>query len=336
MNLLAHYHILLANPEMLWLFLLLPFLLWLYFKKGRKQKVSLNISSVDELRKIPISWKVRARWWMPFLEVLALICMVIALSRPQQTNTNESINSNGINIVMALDISGSMLSEDFKPNRIEAAKKIAIHFVEGRPSDRIGLVIFAGESYTQCPLTIDHNVLVEQIEKVQSGMLEDGTAIGMGLGTAVDRLRHAKGKSKVVILMTDGVNNTGKIDPQTALELAKAYQIKVYTIGIGTIGKALYPVPTPFGIQKQLLPVQIDEALLKEIAKQTGGEYFRATDNKKLKQIYEQIDHLEKTKIEVNAFKEYKDLFYPFVLIAIGALFLSMLLRLTLFRTITV
>lgn len=335
MNILARYHILLANPEMLWLLLLLPLLIWYYYEKKRKQKVSLNISSTQALKQIAVPWKVKARALMPALETVAFICLVLALSRPQQTNTNESISSNGINIVLALDISGSMLSEDFRPNRIEAAKKIAIQFVKNRSADRIGLVIFAGESYTQCPLTIDHQVLIEQIDKVKSGMLEDGTAIGMGLGTAVDRLRHVKGNSKVVILMTDGVNNTGKIDPQTALELAKAYKVRVYTIGVGTIGKALYPVPTPFGVQKQLLPVQIDEPLLKEIASETGGRYFRATDNKKLKEIYNQIDQLEKTKIEIKAFKEYKDLFFPFALVALGAFVLSLLLRLTWFRSIT-
>lgn len=335
MNFLAHYHIQLANPELLWLLLLLPLFAWYFFSKKRKQKVSLNISTLEGLQKIPVSWKVKARGLMPILEGIAFVCIIIALSRPQKTNTTQSIDSKGINLVIALDISGSMLSEDFTPNRIEAAKKIAIQFVKDRPADRIGLVVFAGESYTQCPLTIDHNVLIDQIRKVESGMLEDGTAIGMGLGTAVDRLRHADGKSKVIILMTDGVNNTGKIDPETALELAKAYQIRVYTIGIGTHGKALYPVPTPFGVQKQMLPVQIDEALLKQIANQTGGQYFRATDNKKLKDIYDQIDQLEKTKIKVNAFKEYKDLFFPFVFVALGALFFSLLLRFTLFRSIT-
>lgn len=335
MNFLAHYHIQLANPELLWLLLLLPLFAWYFFSKKRKQKVSLNISTLEGLQKIPVSWKVKARGLMPILEGIAFVCIIIALSRPQKTNTTQSIDSKGINLVIALDISGSMLSEDFTPNRIEAAKKIAIQFVKDRPADRIGLVVFAGESYTQCPLTIDHNVLIDQIRKVESGMLEDGTAIGMGLGTAVDRLRHAGGKSKVIILMTDGVNNTGKIDPETALELAKAYQIRVYTIGIGTHGKALYPVPTPFGVQKQMLPVQIDEALLKQIANQTGGQYFRATDNKKLKDIYDQIDQLEKTKIKVNAFKEYKDLFFPFVFVALGALFFSLLLRFTLFRSIT-
>lgn len=335
MNFLAHYHIQLANPELLWLLLLLPLFAWYFFSKKRKQKVSLNISTLEGLQKIPVSWKVKARGLMSILEGIAFVCIIIALSRPQKTNTTQSIDSKGINLVIALDISGSMLSEDFTPNRIEAAKKIAIQFVKDRPADRIGLVVFAGESYTQCPLTIDHNVLIDQIRKVESGMLEDGTAIGMGLGTAVDRLRHADGKSKVIILMTDGVNNTGKIDPETALELAKAYQIRVYTIGIGTHGKALYPVPTPFGVQKQMLPVQIDEALLKQIANQTGGQYFRATDNKKLKDIYDQIDQLEKTKIKVNAFKEYKDLFFPFVFVALGALFFSLLLRFTLFRSIT-
>lgn len=279
--------------------------------------------------------KARLRPLMLILECLAFVAIVIALSRPQRTNTTESINSNGINIVLCMDISGSMLSEDFKPNRIEAAKNIAVQFVKERPADRIGLVVFAGESYTQCPLTIDHNVLIDQLHKIHSGMLVDGTAIGMGLGTAVDRLRHAQGKSKVVILMTDGVNNTGKIDPQTALELAKAYQIKVYTIGVGTEGEALFPVQTPMGIQKQMLPVQIDEPLLKQIAGQTGGQYFRATNNKKLSDIYKTIDQLEKTKIKVNAFKEYTDVFFPFVFIALGALVLALILRLTWFRSIT-
>lgn len=335
MNFLARYHIQLANPEMLWLLLLIPLLIWYFFSKKKQQRVTLNLSTLEGMQQIPASWKVKARGLMPVLEIIAFTCIILALSRPQKTNTTQSIDSEGINLAIALDISGSMLSEDFTPNRIEAAKKIAIQFVNDRPADRIGLVVFAGESYTQCPLTIDHNILIDQIRKTESGMLEDGTAIGMGLGTAVDRLRHADGKSKVIILMTDGVNNTGKIDPQTALELAKAYQIRVYTIGIGTHGEALYPVPTPFGVQKQMLPVQIDEALLKQIASQTGGQYFRATDNKNLKDIYDQIDQLEKTKITVNAFKEYKDLFFPFAFVALGSLFLSLLLRLTLFRSIT-
>ena len=335
MRFLNALHIQLANPEMLWLLLLLPLLIWYAVKYKAKRKVTLRLSTIEQIRKTPRSLKARLRPLMLILECLAFGAMVIALSRPQQTNTTESINSKGINIVLCMDISGSMLSEDFKPNRIEAAKKIAVQFVKERPADRIGLVVFAGESYTQCPLTIDHNVLIEQLEKIHSGMLVDGTAIGMGLGTAVDRLRHAQGKSKVVILMTDGVNNTGKIDPQTALELAKAYQIKVYTIGVGTEGEALFPVQTPMGIQKQMLPVQIDEPLLKQIAAQTGGQYFRATNNKKLADIYHTIDQLEKTKIKVNAFKEYKDLFFSFVFVALSALALSLILRLTWFKSIT-
>lgn len=335
MRFLNALHIQLANPEMLWLLLLLPLLIWYAVKYKAKRKATLRLSTIEQIRKTPRSLKARLRPLMLVLECIAFVAIVIALSRPQQTNTTENINSKGINIVLCMDISGSMLSEDFKPNRIEAAKKIAVQFVKERPADRIGLVVFAGESYTQCPLTIDHNVLIEQLEKIHSGMLVDGTAIGMGLGTAVDRLRHAEGKSKVVILMTDGVNNTGKIDPQTALELAKAYQIKVYTIGVGTEGEALFPVQTPMGIQKQMLPVQIDEPLLKQIATQTGGQYFRATNNKKLADIYHTIDQLEKTKIKVNAFKEYKDLFFPFVFIALGALVLSLILRLTWFKSIT-
>lgn len=335
MRFLNALHIQLANPEILWLLLLLPLLIWYAVKYKAKRKVTLRLSTIEQIRKTPRSLKAQLRPLMLVLECIAFVAIVIALSRPQQTNTTENINSKGINIVLCMDISGSMLSEDFKPNRIEAAKKIAVQFVKERPADRIGLVVFAGESYTQCPLTIDHNVLIEQLEKIHSGLLVDGTAIGMGLGTAVDRLRHAEGKSKVVILMTDGVNNTGKIDPQTALELAKAYQIKVYTIGVGTEGEALFPVQTPMGIQKQMLPVQIDEPLLKQIAAQTGGQYFRATNNQKLSDVYHTIDQLEKTKIKVNAFKEYKDLFFPFVFIALGALVLSLFLRLTWFKSIT-
>ncbi len=221
---------------------------------------------------------------------------VLAMARPQKTNVTENVDSEGIDIVLSMDISGSMLAEDFKPNRIEAAISTAMKFVDGRPADRIGLVIFAGESFTQCPITIDHSVVKEQLSQIKSGLLEDGTAIGMGLATAVDRLRDARGKSRVVILMTDGVNNTGLVDPQTALEIAKAYKVRVYTIGIGSEGQALYPVQTPYGLQKQMMPVQIDEKLLQRISRETGGKYYRATGNTKLEDVYKEIDQLEKNQ----------------------------------------
>lgn len=335
MNPLAKWHIILTNPEFLFLLLLLPLIFWYFRKKGNKRGIRMQLSSTENIQKIPDSGKVKSRVILPILLTISFASFILAMARPQKTDTTQSIDSEGIDIVISLDISGSMLAEDFKPNRIEAAKETAINFVKGRPGDRIGLVIFAGESFTQCPITIDHDVLIDQIEKVKPGLLEDGTAIGMGLGTAVDRLRNAKGKSKVVILLTDGVNNTGKIDPMTALEIAKAFKVRVYTIGIGTMGQAMYPYPTPTGVQKRMMPVEIDEALLKKIATETGGNYYRATGNSSLKNIYKEIDKLEKTKIEMNAFKNYEELFFPFALVGVLALFLFLLLKNTYFRTIT-
>lgn len=325
----------LAYPWALLLLLLLPAFLWWQAAQRRKRGLGLKLSSLTPVHNLQASWKVKARILFPILQSVAFISLVLALSRPQQTNTSESINSEGIDMVISMDISGSMLAEDFKPNRIEAAKSTAVRFVRERPTDRIGLVIFAGESFTQCPITIDHQVLNELIMSTQSGMLEDGTAIGMGLATAVDRLRNSQAESKVIILMTDGVNNRGKIDPQTALEIAKAFQVRVYTIGIGTEGKALYPVPTPHGVQKQLMEVQIDEALMKQIARETGGKYFRATDNDALEQIYGEIDQLEKTKIEMQTYRQYKELFFPFAFTALTAMFLIFLLRFVLLKTMT-
>jgi Ca-activated chloride channel family protein len=335
MNWLTSHHIVLANPHVLWLLLLLPLLIWYFYTEHKRRSVALGLSTTRHIRNLPKSWKIRWRGILPVLQLIAFAALIIALSRPQKTDTTQNIDSEGIDIVLSIDISGSMLAEDFKPNRIEAAKNTAIEFVKGRPSDRIGLVIFAGESFTQCPITIDHNVLIDQISKIKSGLLVDGTAIGMGLGTAVDRLRNARGKSRVIILMTDGVNNVGKIDPQTALEIAKAYKVRVYTIGVGTHGEALYPMPTPMGVRKQMVPVQIDEALLKKIARQTGGNYFRATDNKSLKAIYNEIDQLEKTKIEISAYKKYTELFFPFALAAVLAILIAGVLRYTLFKSIT-
>ena len=335
MNWLAQRHIILADPHFLWLLLLLPLFLWWGIYQSKKRGVRFVLSSTQQLGPIQKSFKERARAVLPLLLALSYVFFVLALSRPQKTNTTESVTSEGIDIVISLDISGSMLAEDFKPNRIEAAKETAIEFVNNRPNDRIGLVIFAGESFTQCPITIDHNVLNNQIAKVHSDLLKDGTAIGMGLGTAVDRLRNSNAKSKVIILLTDGVNNTGKIDPLTALEIAKAYDVLVYTVGIGTRGQALYPVPTPMGVQKQMMPVEIDEALLEKISKETGGQYYRATDNQSLKKIYDEIDRLEKTKVELNAFKNYKDLFFPLVVMALGCLGLYIVSKYTYFKTLT-
>lgn len=321
-----------AQPYFLVLLLLLPVWWWL---SSRRRRASLRLTSVSAFARQPKSWKARLLFLLPLLRTLGMAALIIALARPQSSSLNETVESEGIDIVISLDISGSMLAEDFKPNRIEAAKELAADFIDDRPTDRIGLVIFAGESFTQCPVTIDHRVLKEQLNAVKPGLLIDGTAIGMGLATGVDRLRQTTGKSKVLILLTDGVNNTGLIDPQTALELAKTYGVRVYTVGIGTIGQALYPVQTPFGIEKQMAEVQIDEPLLKQIAAQTGGKYYRATGNESLRKVYAEIDQLEKVKIETSSFRQYKELFFSFALFALICIGLEMLLRYMVFRSVT-
>jgi Ca-activated chloride channel family protein len=296
---------------------------------------ALRLTSLAGIDAAIAGGKARYRPVLFFLRIIAIMTLLVALARPQSSNTTENIDSEGIDIVVAMDVSGSMIAEDFKPNRIEAAKEVALKFVDQRPTDRIGLVIFSGESFTMCPITIDHNVLKEQIAQIKNGMITDGTSIGMGLATAVDRLRHSVAKSKVIILMTDGVNNMGLIDPLTALEIAKAFKIKVYTIGIGTTGQAIVPVRTPLGIQKQMQPVEIDEPLLRKIAAETNGRYYRATGNKSLDDVYKEIDKLEKTKVDITSYKHYAELFFPLALIAVVCLALEMLLRYTLFKSIT-
>lgn len=335
MNFADFRHINFANPWFFWLLVIIPVMIWWHFHARKQKEAAFRVSSLEGLTKIPVSWKVRLRPLLLILRILVTGLVIVCLARPQTSNVTENINSEGIDIVLCLDVSGSMLAQDFHPNRIEAAKEVAVKFVKNRPSDRIGLVIFAGESFTQCPITTDHAVLVNQIDKVKSGMLEDGTAIGMGLATSVDRLRDSKAKSKVIILLTDGVNNMGLIDPVTALEITKLYKIRVYTIGVGTQGMAPYPVPLPGGgIQLQKMKVQIDEPLLKKIANETGGAYFRATDNHSLEDIYQQIDQMEKTKVEITAFKNYAELFFPLALAALALLFLEIILRYTLFRSL--
>ncbi len=335
MSLFDYKNITFANPALLVLLLLIPVLIYWYLKKYNNQKASFRVSSLEGIRNLPASWKSRLRPVLIILRILVIALLIVAIARPRTSSVTENLNSEGIDIVLCLDVSGSMLARDFKPDRIEAAKKVAMNFVKGRPTDRIGLVIFAGESFTQCPITTDHAVLLNQIKSVKSGSLEDGTAIGMGLATSVDRLRKSKAKSKVIILLTDGVNNTGLIDPLTALNIAKLYHIKVYTIGVGTIGMAPFPVPIPGGgVQMQQMKVQIDTALLKKIASETGGQYFRATDNRSLQDIYKQIDKMEKTKIKVTSYKQYKELFYPFALAALAFLLIEILLRYTIFKSL--
>jgi Ca-activated chloride channel family protein len=265
--------------------------------------------------------------------VLGLIIIVIA--RPQATDKFQDISTEGIDIILALDISGSMLARDFRPDRLEASKNVATEFISGRPYDRMGLVVFSGESFTQCPLTTDHAVLINLMREIQSGMIEDGTAIGMGLATAVNRIKDSEAKSKVIILLTDGVNNRGEIAPATAAGIAKTYGIRVYTIGVGTQGMAPYPVQTPYGIQYQDMPVEIDEAILKEISLNTGGKYFRATDNDKLIQVYAEIDKLEKSKIDVRQFSRKEEKFLLPAIAAVILLIFEMLLRNSIFRNLT-
>lgn len=268
------------------------------------------------------------------LRTLAMIFFIIALARPQRSFTDQEINTEGIDIVIALDVSGSMLARDFKPDRLEAAKKTAADFIEGRPNDRMGLVVFAGESFTQCPLTIDYKVVLEFLGEIKNGLIEDGTAIGMGLATSVNRLKDSDAKSKVVVLLTDGVNNSGFIDPLTATEAATQFGVRVYTIGVGRRGMAPYPVQTQFGISYQNMKVEIDEDLLQEIADLTGGQYFRATNNEALENIYQKIDDLEKSKIQVTVLTRETEEFYIFLFIGLGLFLLEILLRYAVVKSI--
>jgi Ca-activated chloride channel family protein len=244
------------------------------------------------------------------LRILALAFLMVAFARPQTFSSGENIYTEGIDIAMVLDISGSMLAEDFKPNRLDAAKKVIDDFIKGRTTDKIGLVIFSGESFTQCPLTIDYSVLRNLLKDIHSGMIQDGTAIGNAIANGVNRLKDSKAKSKVMILLTDGVNNAGEIDPVTSAQIAQQFGIRIYTVGVGTMGEAPYPFQTPFGKRYQMVPVEIDEALLKQISNITGGKYFRATNNRKLVEIYEEIDRLEKTRVEVTSYRHAKELYF--------------------------
>ncbi|HKJ42111.1 MAG TPA: VWA domain-containing protein [Sunxiuqinia sp.] len=322
------------NPEFFYLLLvLIPMLAW-YIFKHRKAGASIRYSTTMGFKGISKGWKYYLRHAPFVLQMAGIGLLSVALARPQSSNSWQDVTTEGIDIVIALDISSSMLARDFQPNRLDAAKKVATEFISGRPNDKIGLVIFSGESFTQCPLTTDHAVLINLFNEVHSGMIEDGTAIGNGLATAVARLKDSKDKSKVIILLTDGENNRGEIAPETAAELAKTYGIRVYTIGIGTIGTAPYPVQTPFGTQIRDVPVKIDEATLQKIADITGGRYFRATDNQKLVHIYNEIDKLEKSKIDVKHYSKKDERFQLFALLAGIFLIIGLLLKTTIFRNI--
>ncbi len=323
-----------AHKGFFFLFILIPIFIAWYILRQRKIQNNIVISSFVGFRGIKPSFRQYLRH-VPFIfRILAFSAIIIVLVRPQSSATGQNVTTEGIDIMLALDISGSMRSEDFTPNRIGAAKKVATEFIDGRPNDRIGLVIFSAEGFSMCPMTTDHAVLKNLFAKVEPGMLDDGTAIGEGLATAVSRIKDSKTKSKVIILMTDGVNNMGKISPADAGVIANTFGIRVYTIGIGTNGTAPYPFKTPFGIQYQQMEVQIDEALLKEIATETGGKYFRATDNTKLTAIYKEIDKLEKTKVELTEFRSYSECFLPYALFAALLLLSEIVLRYTLLRSL--
>lgn len=322
-----------ANPEYFYLLLVIPLMGVWYWYKNRRSKAEIQLSTTLPFAQTGISFKQIMYHGLFGLRILAIALLIVALTRPQTSSSSQDVSIEGIDIVMALDISSSMLAEDLKPNRLEAAKNVAINFIDGRPNDRVGLVVFAGETFTQVPLTTDHEVVKNLFEDVKSGMIEDGTAIGDGLATAVSRLRDSKAISKVIILLTDGVNNAGSVDPVSAAEIAKLYGIRIYTIGVGSMGTAPYPVQTPFGTRYQNMEVNIDEGLLKKVAKMTDGEYFRATSNNKLKQIYDQIDKLEKSKIDVTEFHKKTEKFYIFALIAAILFVLEIVLRNTIFRT---
>ena len=320
-------------PKLLWLLavpvLLLLRYLWMELK-GRRPHLRVSTgapwlaggtSPLAILRHLPM-----------LLRTAALVLIVVAIARPRSSTEVEKIDTEGIDISLAMDVSTSMLARDFKPDRISAAKDIAIEFIAQRPSDRMAIVVFAGESYTQCPLTTDRATLINLMKEVQTGLIEDGTAIGNGLATAVARMKDSDAKSRVVILLTDGVNNSGEVSPQTAAEIAKTYGIRVYTIGVGANGMAPYPVMTPWGVEMQQMKVEIDEDLLKEIASVTGGRYFRATDNTKLSEIYSEINKMEKARTTIDSFPVYKELFGKYALAALICLLLEMLVRLLIRR----
>ncbi len=318
-------------PKLLWL-LILPLLLiahYLYLElAGRRPHMRVSTSA---------AWKgsgvLNVIRHLPFaLRIAALVLIIICIARPRSSTQVEKIDTEGIDIVLAMDVSTSMLARDFTPDRISAAKDIAIEFIAQRPSDRMGIVVFAGESYTQCPLTTDRATLINLMKDVQTDLIEDGTAIGNGLATAVARMKDSDAKSRVIILLTDGVNNSGEIAPQTAAEIAKTYGIRVYTIGVGANGTAPYPVMTPWGVRVQDVQVEIDEDLLKGIAEATGGRYFRATDNTKLSEIYSEINKMEKARTTIDSFPVYKELFGNYALAALLCLLLELLVRLLMRR----
>jgi len=324
-----------AQPLFLYLLAVVPAMIAFYVFKQHKTTASLRMPGLQQFSGSATTFRHYLRHLLFAFRTAAVALLIIVLARPQATDKFQDVSTEGIDIVLTLDISGSMLARDFRPDRLEASKNVATEFISGRPYDRMGLVIFSGESFTQCPLTTDHAVLINLLREIQSGMIEDGTAIGNGLATAINRIKDSQSKSKVIILLTDGVNNRGEIAPATAAGIAKTYGIRVYTIGMGTQGVAPYPVQTPYGIQYQDMPVEIDEGILQEIAQTTGGRYFRATDNDKLVQVYNEIDKLEKSKIDVRQFSRKEEKYMFPAIFAFVLILLEVLLRNTIFRNLT-
>ncbi len=321
-----------ADPAYLYLLILIPLMVTYYILRQQKATASLRLSSLKFLE----DSKPGARYYINHLlfviRIGAIALLIIVLARPQSVDSWQDSSTQGIDIIMAMDISGSMLARDFKPDRLEASKNVATEFISGRPTDRIGLVIFSGESFTQCPLTTDHAVLINLMREMQSGMIEDGTAIGLGLATAVNRIKDSEAVSKVIILLTDGVNNRGAIAPLTAAEIAQTMGVRVYTVGVGTKGMAPYPVQTATGTRYQNMPVEIDEETLREIADMTGGEYFRATDNESLENIYNEIDKLEKSKIDVQEYSQKNEEYLLWAIIAVSLILIELFIKRTVLR----
>ncbi|MCK9626062.1 MAG: VWA domain-containing protein [Bacteroidales bacterium] len=322
-------------PYLLYLeFILIPLIVLYIWREIKGSSPYMIVSTVSPWKSKGGNFKKWARHIPFILRVIALSAIIVAIARPRSSENIEKVDTEGIDIVLTMDVSTSMLAKDFNPDRIGAAKDIAIEFISSRPTDRIGIVVFAGESYTQSPLTTDRVTLINLMKEVNTGLIEDGTAIGNGLATAVARLKDSKAKSKVVILLTDGVNNMGEVAPLMAAEIAKTYGVRVYTIGVGAMGTAPYPVMTPWGVEVRQVEVQIDEPLLQEIASQTGGKYFRATDNTKLMEIYGEINQMEKNRTTIDSFPVYSELFMRYALIALAALLLELVFKLFVIRRI--
>ena len=322
------------NPELFYLLLVIvPMAAWYIFRQKRNT-ASIQVSSTAPVFKAPRTIRHYLRHLVFVCQMIALAFFVVVLARPQSSSDWENVTTEGIDIIIALDISSSMLARDFSPDRLEAAKNVAMEFISGRQYDRMGLVVFAGEAFTQCPLTTDRAVLLNLFKDIKSGLIEDGTAIGNGLATGVSRLKDSEAVSRVVILLTDGENNRGEVAPMTAAEIAKTFGIRVYTVGVGSIGTAPYPVQTAFGIELRDMEVKIDEDLLMEMAQVTGGRYFRATSNKKLEEIYKEIDALEKSKIDVQQYSRKSEEFLSFAILGVLFLIVGIFLRTTIFRNI--